>query len=70
MFSCRLFFSLYVNKFDIVVSMDDIWMLANIVIVDSIKVNLVSCPTLFCGVVTTIIIQAKDDFYHDWYATN
>ncbi len=65
MFSCHLFFSLRFNKFDIVVLMDGIWMLTNIIIVDSIQVNLVLCPTLFCGVVTNVATQAKDDFYHD-----
>jgi hypothetical protein len=42
-------------------------MLVNIVIVDSIQVNLVSCPILFYGVVITIVAQAKDGFSHDRY---
>jgi hypothetical protein len=50
-----------------VVLVDGIWTLANIVIVDSIQVNLVLCLTLFCGVVTVVAAQAKDGFYHDRY---
>jgi hypothetical protein len=52
---------------DIMVLVDGIWALVNIVIADFIQINLVSCPILFCGVVITIAIQAKDGFYHDRY---
>jgi hypothetical protein len=51
------------------VLVDGIWTLVNIVIADFIQINLVLCPTLFCGVVITITIQAKDGFYHNRYPT-
>jgi hypothetical protein len=40
-------------------------MLANIVIANLIRVDLVLWAAFSRGVVTTIVIQVKDDLYHD-----
>ncbi len=50
---------------DIVFSVDGVHMLANIVIANLIRVDLVLWAAFSRGVVTTIVIQVKDDLYHD-----
>jgi hypothetical protein len=49
---------------------DGIRTLANVVIIDLIRVNLVSQTTLFHGVVVTMAVQVKERLYHDYYPTN
>jgi hypothetical protein len=46
-----------------VLSVDGIHMLANVIIVDSIHVDLVSHVTLFWGMATMVAIQANEGLY-------
>lgn len=49
---------------------DDIQMLANIVIIDLMWTYLISWAVLSHEVATTIAAQVEGDFYQDWYAVN
>jgi hypothetical protein len=44
--------------------------LANVVIIDPIRIDLDSWATLSRGVVMIAIVQAKDGFYCNWFLTN
>jgi hypothetical protein len=54
---------------DIMLSIDGIHTLANVVIVDPTTVDLVFQTASFHGVVTTMVTQAKEGFYHDRHPT-
>jgi len=46
-----------------VLLVDDIHMLANVIIVDPIRMYLVLRATLFCGVVATVVTHKKEGLY-------
>ncbi len=68
MFFYHLFFNLHVGESTL--SMDGIWMLVDIIIIDPIRTNLVSQAILFHGVIVTIATQAKDGLCGDRYPMN
>ncbi len=49
------------------VLVDGVQTLANTIIDNSIPINLVLLIVLSCEVVVTIVVEAKDDLYHDQY---
>ncbi len=63
MFFRHLPFRLCVNKLTLWFSMDGVWMLLDVAIIDTIGTNLVLQITLSCGVAMIVVVQAKDDFY-------
>jgi hypothetical protein len=42
-----------------------VYMFANVVSTNPIEINLVLWVVHFHGVITIVVIQVKDDFYHD-----
>jgi hypothetical protein len=42
----------------------------NVVIVGPTQIDLVLCGALFCKVVTIVMVQFKDDLYHNQCPTN
>lgn len=56
MFFCCLPFSLCVNKSTLWFLMDGVWMLFDVIIVDTIRANLVLQTTLSRGVAMTIVV--------------
>jgi hypothetical protein len=55
---------------NIVLSIDGVRTLANVVIIDPIRVDLASRIVLSHGIVVTVVAQAKDGFYRDRFPTN
>jgi hypothetical protein len=51
-------------------SIDGLYMLTNVVIVNSIQIDLVSRITLSHGIVVTTATQMKDGLYYNWFSTN
>ncbi len=47
------------------ISIDDVCMLANVIIINSIRVDLVLRTVFSHGVATIVVAQAKDNIYHD-----
>jgi hypothetical protein len=43
--------------------MDGVWLMLDVVIVDTIRANLVLQKTLSHGFAMTVVVHAKDDFY-------
>jgi hypothetical protein len=54
-------------QINIVLSIDGVHTLTNIVITNPIRVDLVSQVVLFHGIVTTVMVYAKDGLYHDQF---
>jgi hypothetical protein len=48
-------------------SFDGLCTLVDVVIIDAIRVDLVSWVVLFHGVAVIVTIQAKDGFYYNWF---
>jgi hypothetical protein len=61
---------LFCQWIDIVLFVDDTHILINVVIVDCIQIDLVSCVVSSHKVVTTLVVQAKEWFYHDRQSRN
>jgi hypothetical protein len=55
---------------DIVLFVDGTHILINVVIVDCTQIDLVSCVVSSHKVVTTLVVQAKEWFYHDRQSLN
>ncbi len=59
------FFQSSQRRVDIVFTISGIYTLANLVIIDLIRANLVSCVTYSQGMAMTIVAQAKIVSYHN-----
>jgi hypothetical protein len=53
------------NRINIVLLIDIVYTLVDVVIIDLIRIDLVSRAIIFNGVATIIAIQMKDGLYHD-----
>ncbi len=51
-------------------SVDGLYMLTNVVSVNSIQIDLVSRAILFHGIVVTLTTQMKDGLHQSWFSTN
>ncbi len=58
------------NRINIVLLINIVRTLVDVIIVDPIRIDLVSWATLFRGVATIIMTQAKDGLYHDQFPTD
>ncbi len=61
---CHLPFNIH-QQIDFMLLVDDIHTLANMVIADPIRANLVSHVISSCGVATIVANHAKEGLYHD-----
>jgi hypothetical protein len=55
------------QQVNIVVLVDGVQTLVNTIITNSIRIHLVLLVVLFCEVVVTIAVEARDGLYHDRY---
>jgi hypothetical protein len=53
------------NQINIMLLIDIVYTLVDVVIIDLIRIDLVSWAIIFNGVATIIAIQMKDGLYHD-----
>jgi hypothetical protein len=66
---CPLLYSSHC-QINILLLVDDVHTLANIIIIDPTRVDLVSWTIIFCGGIMTIVVQMKDGLYHDQFPIN
>jgi hypothetical protein len=48
-------------------SFDGLCTLVDVVIIDAIRIDLISWVVLFHGLVAIVAVQAKDGFYYNWF---